>query len=370
MRNYRFLLSAGRVGDIVLRNRMIMSPMTRFRVTETGVPSDLNIIYYGQRASAGLIISEGTYSEPKGRLTPRTAGLHTEEHVSAWRAITDAVHEKQGRMFVQLCHGGRVSHPLLQPDGELPVAPSAIAKTGQVRIRENETEGVIKVDAPIPRALDLPEITSIVEEFGRATERAVTAGFDGVELHAASGLLHQQFLTTTANVRSDRYGGSPLNRCRFVIETLEAMSAVRGSGRVGIKIAPNFAYNGTDMPMRDIIDTYSLLVEELKRLDLGYVHVQYPPWGLFSGPKSFNPIMFVRPLYKGTLIGAGEFNRDTAEDMLAAGHSDFIAFGRRFIANPDLPARIAAGAEENAWDEATLYTPTPEGFIDYPTLSH
>jgi len=365
---YPFLLSPGRVGDLELANRMLMSPMTRFRVTETGIPTDLNIVYYGQRASAGLIVTEGTYSEPRGRLTPRTAGLYSGDHIRAWRKVTDVVHQKQGRIFVQLCHGGRVSHPVLQPDGALPVAPSAIAKTGQVRVTESEEEGVRKVDAPVPRALEPSEIPEIIAEFKRAAERAVAAGFDGVELHAGSGLLHQQFLTTTANRRTDRYGGTARNRCRFVLETLEAMSEVRGSGRVGVKIAPNFAYNGTDMATDDVVETYTILAREMSRLDLGYVHVQYPPWGLFLGPKDFNPIDFIRPLYRGTLAGAGEFDRHTAEAMLAAGRCDLIAFGRRFIANPDLPERIRQDAEENGWDESTLYGPTPEGFIDYPTL--
>ncbi len=362
------LLSPGRIGDLALSNRMLMSPMTRFRVTDAGVPTELNIVYYGQRASAGLIVTEATYAAPRGRLTPHTAGLCSNEHVLAWQKITDAVRVQRGHVFVQLCHGGRVSHPKLQPDGGLPVAPSAIAKTGQVRIAESVEEGVKKVDAPVPRALELHEIPEIVQEFKHAAERAVTAGFDGVELHAGSGLLHQQFLTTTANLRTDRYGGSVLNRCRFVIETLEAMSEVRGPGRVGIKIAPNFAYNGTDMDGADMIETYSFLARELSRLQLGYVHVQFPPWGLFIGPKDFDPIDFIRPLYEGTLVGAGEFDRHKAEAALAAGRCDLIAFGRRFIANPDLPRRIDLDAEENGWDEATLYTPTPEGFIDYPTL--
>jgi N-ethylmaleimide reductase len=369
MSGYPHLLSQGRVGDLTLPNRMLMSPMTRFRVTESGIPTELNIIYYGQRASAGLIVSEGTYAAPWGRLTPRTAGLHNAEQVAAWRTVTDAVHAEGGRMFVQLCHGGRVSHPALQPDNAQPVAPSAIAKDGQVRITEDEVEGVQKVDAPVPRALELHEIKKIIDEFARATELAVGAGFDGVELHAGSGLLHQQFLTPLANTRTDAYGGSAHNRCRFVLETLEAMAAVRGAARVGIKIAPNFAYNGTDMAFGDIVETYSLIGRELTRLNLGYLHVQYPPWGLYFGPEDFNPIDFMRGHYEGTLVGAGEFDRDSAEAMLAAGRCDLIAFGRRFIANPDLPERIRLNAQENGWDEDTLYGPSPHGFIDYPTLS-
>jgi N-ethylmaleimide reductase len=363
------LLSSVEVGDLVLPNRMLMSPMTRFRVTETGVPTDLNILYYSQRASAGLIVSEGTYAAPWGRLTPRTAGLYNDEQIRAWRRVTDAVHTNGGRMFVQLCHGGRVSHQTLQPNFGDPVAPSAIAKVGQVRVTENEEQGVKKVDAPVPRALTLAEIAQIVDEFKCSASLAIDAGFDGVELHAGSGLLHQQFLTPISNVRTDQYGGSALNRCRFVLETIESLSEVRGSGRVGIKIAPNFAYNGMDMALADIVETYALLATELSRFNLAYVHVQYPPWELFFGPKEFNSIEFVRPHYAGTLVGAGEFDRRTAEAMLVAGSCDLIAFGRRFIANPDLPERIRLDAEENTWDEPTLYTPTPHGFTDYPTLA-
>lgn len=362
------LLSPIRVGDLQLPNRMLMSPMTRFRVSETGVPSELNAVYYRQRASAGLLVGEGTYVEPRGRLTPRTAGLYTAEQVAAWRRITDAVHDQGGRMFIQLCHGGRVSHPRLQPGGAQPVAPSAVAKTGQVRIVEDEAEGVKKVDAPVPRALETDEIAPIVDAFRTATRNAVEAGFDGVELHAGSGLLHQQFMTPAANLRTDRYGGSAQNRCRFVIETLEAMAEVRGPGRVGIKIAPTFAYNGTDMAMEDIVETYGYLAAELSRLDLAYVHVQFPPWGLFIGPRDFDVIGFVRERYRGTLVAAGEFDRESGEAAIAAGKCDLIAFGRRFIANPDLPERIRRNAPENGWDEATLYSPAPEGFIDYPTL--
>lgn len=362
------LLSPVRLGDLQLPNRMLMSPMTRFRVSESGVPSELNATYYRQRASAGLLVGEGTYVEPRGRLTPRTAGIYHPEQIAAWRKITDAVHEERGRMFLQLCHGGRVSHERLQPDGAQPVAPSAIAKTGQVRIVEAETEGVQKVDAPVPRALETQEIAPIIAAFRQATINAMDAGFDGVELHAASGLLHQQFLTPSANVRDDRYGGSVVNRCRFVIETLEAMAEVRGSGRVGVKISPTFAYNGMEMSIPDIVETYSYLAGELSRLNLAYVHVQFPPWGLFIGPRDFDVIGFVRRCYRGTIVAAGEFDRETGEAAIAEGQCDLIAFGRRFIANPDLPERIRRGAPENGWDEATLYGPSPEGFTDYPTL--
>jgi N-ethylmaleimide reductase len=365
---YPHLLSAGRVGDLELPNRMVMSPMTRFRVEETGAPMPLNALYYGQRASAGLIVGEFSYAEPRGRCSPRAAGIACEDHVAAWRVVTDEVHGRGGRMFLQVGHAGRVSHPALQPNGELPVAPSSIAKPGEVRITESVEDGVVKAPAPTPRALEVAEIAELTEEFGRATARAQAAGFDGVELHAGSGFLHQQFLTLVSNQRTDAYGGGAANRCRFLIETLEAMCAVRGPGRVGVKIAPNFAYHGMDMAHADVLETYGLLARELDRLGLAYVHVQYPPWGLFYGPRDFNPIPFIREHFAGTLLGAGEFDRDSAEAALRDGTCDLVAFGRRFIANPDLPERIRLAAEENGWDEARLYGPTAEHFTDFPVL--
>lgn len=362
------LLSPGKLGDLTLPNRMLMCPMTRFRVTEEGVPTELNIVYYGQRASAGLIITETAYPHPTGRLSPRVAGLYSSEQVSAWRRVTDAVRERGGRMFAQLCHAGRISHPRLQPNGELPIAPSPIAPKKPIRITESEKQGLRFADPVAPREMDRADMRDVIGHFRNATRRAQDAGFEGVELHAGSGFLHQQFLTCATNLRTDDYGRDARARCRFIIETLEAMCEVRGPGRVGIKIAPNFAYNDIASEEAEIRETYGLLAELLSPLDLAYVHVQYPPWGLFTGPKDLNPIDLVRPSYKGTLVGAGEFDRHSAESALAAGRCDFVAFGRRFIANPDLPERFRQDAGENGWDETTLYAPSAEGFIDYPTL--
>lgn len=365
---YPHLLSPVRLGDLSLPNRMVMPPMTRFRVSQEGVPSALNGAYYAQRAAAGLLIAEGAYVEPKGRLTLRTAGLYTAEQVEAWRQVTEAASRAGGRMFIQLCHGGRVSHPRLQPGGADPVAPSAIAHAGLIRVAESEDEALRKVPATTPRALETGEVHDIVDEFGRATQRARQAGFEGVELHASSGLLHQQFLTPSANRRTDGYGGSESARCRFVVETLEAMIAQIGPGRVGVKIGPTFAYNGVEMAMADIVATYSTLLRELSRLNLAYVHVQRPAAALRLGPADFDAIGFVRQAYDGTLVGAGDFDRSSGEAAVATGACDLIAFGRRFIANPDLPERIRRDADENGWDEATLYSPEAQGFADYPTL--
>jgi N-ethylmaleimide reductase len=362
------LLSPGRLGDLMLPNRMLMCPMTRFRVTEEGVPTDLNIIYYGQRASAGLIITETAYPHPTGRLSPRVAGLYSPEQVAAWARITSAVADRGGRMFVQLCHAGRISHPRLQPNGELPMAPSPVAPNKPIRVHESEEAGLRFADPVVPRAMSHADIRAVIGYFRDATRRAEMAGFEGVELHAGSGFLHQQFLTRATNGRTDAYGRDARGRCRFVIETLEAMCEVRGPGRVGVKIAPNFAYNDIASDEAEIRETYACLAELLTPLGLAYVHVQYPPWGLFTGPKDLNPIDLVRASYPGTLVGAGEFDRHTGEAALRDERCDFVAFGRRFIANPDLPERFRRDAPENGWDESTLYAPSAEGFIDYPTL--
>jgi len=366
---YPLLLSEGTVGDLKLPNRMLMSPMTRFRIDTAGVPTALNPVYYSQRASAGLIVAEGSYVAPSGRWSPRAAGLVTDAQVAGWRFVTNAVRNNGGRMFAQIAHGGRISHPQLQPDGKTsPLAPSAIPQKKKVRLEENDGAPVVYADPVTPKAMDRGDIQAVIAAFKSTAARAEEAGFDGVEIHAGSGFLHNQFLATCVNRRTDAYGGSEANRTRFLIETLEAVSEVRGSGRVGVKIAPNFAYNDIETSESEIIATYTYLAKALSALNLGYVHVQYPPWGLFTGPKTLNPIPLVREHFRGTMVGAGEFDRHTAEAALKAGTCDLIAFGRRFIANPDLPERFRRDAGENAWDESKLYTPTAEGFVDYPTL--
>lgn len=348
---------------------MLMSPMTRFRVTNDGVPTPLNADYYAQRACAGLIISEYSYVEPLGRSAARSAGLYTDSQIAAWRFVTDAVHHAGGRIFVQLGHGGRITHPELQPDGALPIAPSPLPLRKRIRLAESATEGVRFGDPVTPRAMTSEDIAAIPRTFAAAAERACAAGFDGVELHAGSGFLHHQFLSRSVNRRTDAYGGTTENRCRLVIETLEAMSSVRGPGRVGVKIAPNFAYNDITEEPADIEALCRTLGELLTPLGLAYVHVQYPPWGLFSGTPGFDPIPLVREHYRGTLIAAGEFDRHRGEEALRDGLADFIAFGRRFLANPDLPERFRRNAGENTWDEATLYTASAAGLTDYPTLA-
>ena len=344
-----------------------MSPMTRFRVDEKGVPTPLNASYYSQRASAGLIISEYCYVHPEGRSAARAAGLYSESQVKAWSRITGRVRDKGGRMFAQLGHGGRVSHSGLQPGGVLPIAPSAIAPDKRLRLKESES-GILYGDPEVPRPMTKADIDKAISQFAEASARAIDAGFSGVELHGGSGFLHHQFLSNSSNKRSDQYGGSIANRCRFILETLEAMAGAIGSDRVGVKISPNFGHNAISDTQPDIEEMTDHLACSLNGFDLAYVHVQFPPWGLFSGEQGWSPIPRVRKIYKGTLIAAGEFDRHSGEQLLAEGGADLIAYGRRFIANPDLPKRFKLSALENAWDEATLYAPSAEGLTDYPTL--
>lgn len=349
-----------RVGRLDLPHRIVMSPMTRYRADQWGVPDHYNRLYYMQRASAALIISESNYSEPAGRLAPLATGLYTPDQVAAWRNVTRDVHGAGGRMFAQVVHCGRVSHPSLQPGGVLPVAPSAIRQSDQVRLKSG------KVDPETPRALESTEIPGIVEGFAGAVRRAMDSGFDGVELHAGSGFLHHQFLSSNSNRRSDRYGGSATNRCRFVMETVEAMAAINGAEYIGIKIAPNFHYH--DMYDADPTDTYSQLCRMLSGLGLAYVHVQVPPRFLQKSSNNHDDVALVRSNYDGVVLAAGDFDRYSAGQAIRNQLCDLVAFGRRYVANPDLMERIRSNREENSWDQDTFYSPGPKGLIDYPFL--
>lgn len=366
---YPHLFSAGQLGDLVTPNRMLMCPMTRFRVDTEGVPLPANITYYEQRAEAGLIVTESSHISAQGRGLPRSSGMHTPEHIEGWRAVVDAVHAKGGRISAQLSHVGRKSHPLLQPGGALPVAPSAIPGKKKLRIAESVEEGVTYAAPVPPRALEISEIPNVIGDYVQAAKNAFDAGFDAIELHSASANLPHQFLATCVNKRTDRYGGSPTNRCRFLIETLEAMIAVRRPGRVGVKIAPTSGYNDISTDLDEIVSTYSYLLEAISPLGLAYVHVQRPEAELVQGPPDFDPVAFIRKHYKGNLVAAGFYDRHLGEAAIASGACDFIAYGRRFIANPDLVERYRRDAGENGWDESKLYTASQEGFTDYKTLA-
>jgi len=342
-----------------LPNRMVMSPMTRSRAGDGDVPQDLNVEYYTQRASAGLIVTEGVQVSAEGKGYCRTPGIYTDAQVAGWRKITDSVHAAGGRMFLQLWHVGRVSHPL-NNGGVRAVAPSAIQGTGKMFTVE---EGLL--DFAIPHALTTDEVEGVVKEHGHAAACAKAAGFDGVELHAGQGYLPMQFLSSNSNQRDDKYGGSAANRVRFTAEALEAAVDVFGGERVGIRIAPSITSNGVldDDPQ----ETYTTLLQAIKPLNVAYVHVVTPaPQMSHNMPE--NVTALVRDNFDGVLIRNGGYDQEKAEAALKSGDADLIAFGKLFLANPDLPTRFKQSAELNAWDVETFYTPGPKGYTDYPAL--
>jgi N-ethylmaleimide reductase len=346
------LLTPVRIGRYIAPNRLVMA---RSRAAADGVPSEITLTYYAQRASAGLIISEGVFPSPIGKGYVYTPGIATDAQVAAWKKITEAVHARGGRIFMQLMHSGRISHPTLL-DGATPVAPSAIQPAGQAWTSAGQ------VDYVTPRELGLNEIPGVIDEFRQATRRALEAGFDGVELHAASGYLPEQFLSSGSNHRQDQYGGAVQNRARFVLEVLEAMVAEAGGDRVGIKISPEMNYNSiTDI---DPQATYTYLVRNLGKFNLAYLHV-----ALFAAKTDYHALL--RPLFDGTYLMGSGLTQERAEAALRDGKTDAAVFGSAFLANPDLPERFRVGAALNTPDHSTFFTPpTAKGYIDYPALGN
>jgi N-ethylmaleimide reductase len=348
------LFTSVRVGLYSLPNRLVMAPMTRSRADDDGVLSDLVTTYYAQRASAGLIITEGVFPSAMGKSYVRSSGIETEALKAAWSRVTEAVHARGGRISMQLMHCGRISHPSLLPEAALPVAPSAIKPEGQT------WTGSGQVDFVTPRELSVPEIAEVVEEYRFATRRALEAGFDGVELHGASGYLPEQFLSSSSNQRKDKYGGSVEGRTRFVLEVLSAMVTEASGDRVGLKISPEMNFNSiVDAAPQE---TYSYLVEQLRGLHLVYLHV-----ALFGTDVDYHSLL--KPLFNGAYLIGGGLNQSYAEALLADGRADATVFGSTFLANPDLPERFRQGATLNVPDRETFYTPGAPGHIDYPTLS-
>lgn len=346
------LFSTTRIGPYTLRNRLVMAPMTRSRADDaTGVPSELAATYYRQRANAGLIITEGTQPSPTGKGYVRTPGIHSPAQIEAWKLITSAVHAEGGRIFLQLMHTGRISHPSLQPNGATPVAPSAVQPAGQVFTATGPQDFVM------PRALTTEEVSGVVNEYRIATRHALEAGFDGVELHAASGYLPEQFLSSSTNRRTDRYGGSLANRARFILEVLQAMAAEAGGDRVGIKIAPEMGFN--DISDATPQETYRYLVEQLAPFKLAYLHVA-------RTRSEFDYRALLRPLFQGPYLQGGGLTRDSAATLIAQGQADAVVFGSLYLANPDLVQRFRADATFNTPDRDTFYAPGPHGYIDYP----
>ncbi|HEY0439141.1 MAG TPA: alkene reductase [Xanthobacteraceae bacterium] len=348
-----------RLGDLELKNRIVMAPMTRSRALDGNVPNPLAVEYYTQRASAGLIITEATQVSPQGIGYIRTPGIHTGEQYAGWKRITEAVHAAGGKIFAQLWHVGRVSHPDFH-GGALPVAPSAIAAEGDVFTSKGPTKMVT------PRALETSEIPGIVEQFRHGASVANAAGFDGVEIHGANGYLLDQFLRDGSNRRGDAYGGSLHNRTRLPLQVTEAVMDVWGPGRVGYRVSPNFS--GQSMSDSSPVETFSYLARELAALKLGYLHVMEPVAGQMATPAAARIAPVLRRVFGGTLMVNGGYDAATASAAIGRGETDLVAFGVPFLANPDLPHRFRAGAPLNAPDFATFYTGEEKGYTDYPVL--
>jgi N-ethylmaleimide reductase len=355
------LFSPYRLGKLELKNRLVMSPMTRSRAIEGNVPNPLATTYYAQRASAGLIVSEATQVSPQGVGYIRMPGIHSPEQVAGWRNVTDAVHRAGGKIFAQLWHVGRISHPDFH-GGELPVAPSAVAADGEVFTSRGRTRMVT------PRALEVHEIHGIVEQFRKGAENAEAGGFDGVELHGANGYLLDQFLRDGANRRTDAYGGSVRNRARLPLEVTEAVVGVWGSDRVGYKISPNSSFNS--MSDSDPIASYSYFADALNRLGILYLHATEGIAGPLTPPVGAARVApILRQRFAGTLILNGGYDAETADATIARGEADLVSFGASFLANPDLPTRFERRTSLNRPDPTTFYAGEEKGYIDYPTLA-
>jgi N-ethylmaleimide reductase len=361
-----------RLGRYNLRHRMIMAPLTRSRARQPGnVPSPLNACYYAQRASAALIISEATQVSMQGQGYAWTPGIHSPEQVEGWRLVTDAVHDAGGLIFLQLWHVGRISHPSLQPDGMLPVAPSAIRPSGEAFVENENGEGAL-VPFVTPRALQIEEMPYLVRQYFRGARNALTAGFDGVEIHAANGYLLEQFIDSSTNRRDDRYGGTVENRVRLLTEVVETVTEVWGPDRVGVRLSPLSTFN--DISDDDPETTFGHVAGQLSDYRLAYLHIVNPAMaalekGAEPDARALRMLDLIRQRYRGTLMIAGGFDRDTAEAWLEQGKADLIAFGRKFLANPDLPERFRSGAPLNAEDPTTFYGGGAKGYTDYPTLT-
>ncbi len=359
------LFSPAQLGGLTLQNRVVMAPMTRSRALSQGIPSDLVTTYYAQRTTAGLIITEGTSPSPNGLGYARIPGLYSPEQIAGWKNVTDAVHEKGGKIFAQLMHTGRMSHPDNLPAGAELVAPSAIAAKGDMW---TDTQGM--QPQPTPRALTTEEVKQTIQEYVQAAKNAIEAGFDGIELHGANGYLIEQFLHPAANQRTDEYGGSDENRSRFLFEIAQGSVDAIGADKVGIRLSP-YGVAGDLSNYEGIETLYNYVAEELQKIGLVYVHlVDHSGMGAPVVPPSV--VNGIRERFKGTLILAGSYDAARAEDVLASGLADLVAFGRPFIANPDLVERLETGAELAQPDPATFYAPGPNGFeqgyIDYPVL--
>lgn len=353
------LFQPTRIGDIEVANRIVMAPLTRSRAADGDIPgSAMNVDYYRQRSGAGLIISEGTQVSPVGKGYMATPGIYSDAQVEGWKPITQAVHEAGSKIIAQIWHVGRITHPDLT-GGAQPIAPSAI----QPKVVAYTPNG--KVDVPVPHALTTAEVQEVVQQFRQAAANAIRAGFDGVEIHGANGYLVDQFIRDGANQRTDAYGGSIENRCRFALEVVDACVAEIGAGRVGIRLSPLTPFN--DLADSNPQTVFAYLVEELNKRGIAFIHFIE---GATGGPRDVPGFDYAwaRQAFKGTYIANNGYDRQMAIDAIDSGKADAVAFGRLFISNPDLVERLKLNAVLNEPNPNTFYTPGPVGYTDYPTL--
>lgn len=352
--NLDLLLSPAQIGSLPLKNHMVMAPLTRSRAGEGDAPTPTVVEYYRQRAGAGLIITEGSQVSAQGKGYMRTPGIFTSEQIAGWRQVTDAVHAEGGRIFLQLWHVGRLSHPLVQINSALPVAPSAIKADGEIYT----PEGLKSYE--LPRALDLDEVPDVIADFRQGAENAKRAGFDGVEIHGANGYLIDQFLRDGTNTRTDTYGGSVENRARFLKEVVESVIEVFGASRVGVRLSPIFNY--FSMSDSDPQATFNYAAKMLSRYGLAYLHVVE----LGAGPFDFREL---KRRFGGTYIANGGYDAERAGTALNLGDADLVSFGTAFLANPDLVERVKHNRALNEADPTTFYQGEDRGYTDYPTMA-
>lgn len=346
------------LGAIDMKNRIVMAPLTRSRASTTGVPAPFAATYYAQRASAGLVVTEATQVSFDSMGYCRTPGIHTPEQRAVWAKVVDAVHAKGGKIAVQLWHVGRIASSLNRGVAAETVAPSAVQAPGTMW---TDQKGMVAHD--VPRALEAGEIPKIAADFAASAKAAVDLGFDAVEIHSANGYLLHQFLSSNVNQRTDAYGGSIENRVRMPLEVVEAVLAKVPAGRVGLRVSPGHAFNGIEE--RDGDDLYAHYLSRLSDYGLAYLHVMRP----FANQMSADPVTKARGVYKGAIIACGGYTAETGADLVASGGADAIAFGRNYIANPDLVQRLKNGAALAQPDESTFYTPGEKGYTDYPVLA-
>jgi N-ethylmaleimide reductase len=358
------LFTPVKVGAYELPHRIVMSPLTRSRAGAGLAPTKMNATYYAQRATAALIITEATHVTAQGIGYPNTPGIGTPEQVAGWRQVTDAVHEAGGKIFLQLWHVGRISHPSMQEGNVLPVAPSAIAPEGELFTYEGMKPFIA------PRALELEEIPGIVEYFRLGAENALAASFDGIEIHGANGYLLDQFLEDSTNLREDEYGGSIENRARLLLEVTDAVVCVWGADRVGVRLSPGGTFN--TMKDSDPARIFGYVAEKLGEKRIAYLHVIEPSDASVYKVEgqAVSATAHLKSLFNGTVITAQGYTFETANEVIARGTADLVAFGQLFLANPDLPARLRLNGPFNEADPSTFYGGDERGYIDYPALKH